>query len=242
MRLSVVIPALNEQRCIGEAVDSALAGDPHEVIVVDGESGDDTAAIAKAHGATVLTSSPGRGIQLHCGARAAGGDRLLFLHADCLLPPDYARHVEEILARPRVAAGAFRLQIDGSHRRWSLRAIERFVALRCRIFSMPYGDQAMFMGADEYRRAGGFPPIPAMEDFELMRRLRRIGRVQIAPTSVLVSKRSWLTRGVWRTTLLNQFSVAAYLLGVSPGRIAAWRGKRRNAAGVASHKTGPVRA
>ncbi len=227
MRLSVVIPALNEQRCIGEAVDSATTGDPHEVIVVDGESRDHTAAIAKSHGAAVLTSSPGRGIQLHCGARAARGNRLLFLHADCLLPPTYTHHVQEILAQPRVAAGAFRLRIDGSHSRWSLRIIEKLVGLRCRVLGMPYGDQAMFMGADEYHRAGGFPPIPVMEDFELVRRLRKIGRVQIAPAPVLVSPRSWLTRGVWRTTLLNQFCVAAHLVGVPPDRIASWREKRR---------------
>ncbi len=240
VRLSVVIPALNEEHCIGEAVDSALSGKPLEVIAVDGGSSDRTADLARTHGATVVTSPPGRGVQLHRGALAASGDLLLFLHADCRLPRDYARHVQAILNGRKVVAGAFRLGIDAPHR--SLRAIEKLVGLRSRFFRMPYGDQAIFMRSDIYHRVGGFPLTEAMEDFELMRSLRRVGRIRIARAVVVASGRRWTSRGIWSTTLLNQACVGAYLLGVSPTRIATWRRGRTDPRAFQRRKPGPARA
>ena len=73
------------------------------------------------------------------------------------------------------------------------------------------------------RQPTGFPDLPIMEDYELMRRLRRAGRVSIAPGLVVTSGRRWLRGGVWRTTLTNQACVVAYRLGVAPSRIATWR-------------------
>ena len=236
MRLSVIIPAWNEEQYIGTAVDNALQGQPWEVIVVDGESDDCTAEIASARGAAVVTSPAGRGVQLHRGATAATGDTLLFLHADCQLPPDYPCHVEMVLQLPDVVGGAFRLAIDGPQR--SLRFVERMVGLRCRILQMPYGDQAIFVGSDAYRRTGGFAPLPAMEDFELMRRLRKLGHIRIAGATVLTSSRGWTSRGVWRTTLLNRLCITAYRLGVSAERISAWR-RRKPLCGPDLHGTNP---
>ncbi len=104
-----------------------------------------------------------------------------------------------------------------------MRFIEKLVAWRSRVLQMPYGDQALFLTAEIFRRVGGFAELPAMEDYELVRRLRRLGRIEIAPASVRTSPRGWLELGIWRTTLLNQVCIAAYSLGISPGRIAAWR-------------------
>ncbi|MHC5004051.1 MAG: hypothetical protein ACYTJ0_13105 [Planctomycetota bacterium] len=85
-------------------------------------------------------------------------------------------------------------------------------------------NQAIFLGASTFRRVGGYPELPVMEDYELVRRLRRAGRIEIAPAAVLTSGRRWRARGVWRTTLLNQVCIGAYRLGVDPVRIARWRG------------------
>ena len=76
------------------------------------------------------------------------------------------------------------------------------------------------MRAETFREIGGFAEIPLMEDFDLVRRLRRRGRIEIAPAPALTSARRWLWLGPWRTTLINQLAIAAYRLGVSPGRIA----------------------
>ena len=95
---------------------------------------------------------------------------------------------------------------------------------RCRARGLPYGDQALFLGRDIYEQVGGFADIPVMEDYDMVRRLGRLGRVAISPASVKTSDRRWRRCGIWRTTLVNQLSIAAYRLGVSPQRLARWRG------------------
>lgn len=69
--------------------------------------------------------------------------------------------------------------------------------------------------------------MPIMEDFELIRRLSRRGRVVTVSQPVRTSARRWLNLGVFKTTLLNQVIITAYYLGVSPNTLAGWyrRGK-----------------
>ena len=220
-RISVIIPARNEERTIPPVLRRVLTEPVWEVIVVDGGSTDGTRQVATELGATVLVSEPGRGRQLHTGAAAASGDVLLFLHADTVLPQRFQDHVIAALSDPRIAAGAFKLHIDADRR--SFRFIERLVQLRSRYRQMPYGDQAIFMRAETYHRAGGFPDLPLMEDYELIRRLRRIGRIRIAPVAVRTSARRWQEQGVLRATLTNQLCLVAFKLGVSPKRLASWR-------------------
>ncbi len=220
-RISVIIPARNEERTIPPVLRRVFDELVWEVIVVDGGSSDDTRQVATDLGATVLVSEPGRGRQLHTGAAAATGDVLLFLHADTMLPKGFQEHVIAALSDPRVAAGAFKLHIDDDRR--SFRFIERLVQLRSRYRQMPYGDQAIFMRAETYRRAGGFPDWPLMEDYDLIRRLRRLGRIRIVPVAVQTSARRWQELGIFRATLTNQLCLAAFRLGVSPKRLASWR-------------------
>jgi len=222
--ISVIIPARDEGNQVAGAIDSARRCPVREIIVADGRSRDQTVRIAQDRGARVVTCAPGRGPQLHAGAQAARGAILLFLHADTRLPPDYAHHVLHVLARPGVVAGAFRLRIDAPHR--ALRLVERAVHWRCRWLHLPYGDQALFLTRQTYERVGGFPPIPLMEDYVFVRRLRRLGRIAIAPAEVTTSARRWLREGIWRTTLHNQLSLLAYHFGTPPERIAAWRARR----------------
>ena len=221
MNVSVIIPTLDEHAAIGIVIDRARGGGASEVIVVDGGSVDGTAHAAEKHGARVIESPPGRGLQMNAGAAVATGDVLLFLHGDTALPAAYAGHVARVLARPGVVAGAFELRIDAPHR--ALRLIEASVNRRSRWFGMPYGDQAIFLPTTTFRQIGGYLEAEAMEDFAMIRRLRRLGRVSIAPAHVTTSARRWLACGVWRTTLLNQVCVAAWIAGVSGRRIARWR-------------------
>ncbi|NJL47330.1 MAG: hypothetical protein HC929_07370 [Leptolyngbyaceae cyanobacterium SM2_5_2] len=124
------------------------------------------------------------------------------------------------LSQPGVVAGAFGLAIDDAA--WGLRWVEWGVKLRSRWLQMPYGDQALFMKTAVFRDLGGFPALPLMEDFELVRQLRRRGRVEIASASVLTSARRWQKLGIVRTTLINQGIILAYLLGIHPSRLARW--------------------
>jgi len=225
-RISVVIPALNEAGCLGDTLRPLEHAANVETIVVDAGSEDRTPQIAQSHGCRLLTTAPGRARQMNAGAAEADGSILLFLHADTRLPERFAQHVREALIRRNVVAGAFRLRLDA--RGWPFRVIERVIDLRSVLRQMPYGDQAIFVTADRFYLAGGFPDLPIMEDFELVRRLRRRGRIAIVSEPVVTSARRWQALGPWRTTWLNQMVVLGYRLGVSPQRLATWyRGKRR---------------
>lgn len=201
-----------------------------EVIVVDGGSGDDTAEVAKEMGVAVLPCEANRGRQQNLGARHAKGSILLFLHADTVLPDDFARQVRDTLAMPGVSAGAFRFGLDAEG--WLLRLVERIVALRCRLFCLPYGDQALFVSAETFQSVGGFSDIPVMEDFDLIRRLRALGRIRLARGIAFTSARRWLRDGVVRVTLRHQLCILGYYARVAPERLVRLRG------GVTGRKAG----
>jgi len=219
MRLSVIIPAVDEAGNIGDVVGRAMSGPDVEVIVADGGSADGTPGAARASGAKVISTSPGRAHQMNAGAAEATGDVLLFLHADTRLPDGYKRHIEETLSGPGVVAGAFRLSIDSPG--LALRIIERLANFRSRRMGLPYGDQGIFLRKRAFDEAGGFPELPIMEDYELMRRLKRRGRVALADAAAVTSARRWERLGVLRTTLINQLVIAGYILGVKPQRLKA---------------------
>jgi rSAM/selenodomain-associated transferase 2/rSAM/selenodomain-associated transferase 1 len=224
--LSVVIPALDEAEQLGATL-AVLAPNPEvEVLVIDGGSTDATADIARAAGVRTLMARPPRSIQMNAGAAAANADILMFLHADTRLPLDFPAQVRQTMADDRVAAGAFHLQIDAAGK--GLRLIEQVANWRSSLLQMPYGDQALFLRRDLFWDLGAFLPIPIMEDFELVQRLKPRGRIVLAPGTAMTSARRWLKLGVWRTWLINQAVIGAYYAGVSPQRLAGWyRGKKR---------------
>ncbi|QKQ75889.1 TIGR04283 family arsenosugar biosynthesis glycosyltransferase [Nostoc sp. TCL240-02] len=219
-RISIIIPTLNEAENIKEAIVTTQPNTNIEVIIVDGGSKDDTIEIAQSLNVKVISSSPGRAVQMNAGVVAASGKILLFLHADTRLPTGFDEIICTALQQPGIVAGAFNLRIDASL--LSLRWVEWGVNVRSHFCQMPYGDQAIFLTKEVFQQIGGFPELPIMEDFELMHRLKRIGRIVIIPTPVLTSARRWLQKGVLKTTLLNQIVIIAYLLGVSPERIRRW--------------------
>lgn len=228
-KISIIIPVLNEGQTINLCLDAIKNASNVEVIVVDGGSEDETVAIAQSFGIKVLSSPPGRATQMNVGAAAATGDILLFLHADTRLPNNFDRKILQALSAfpgsylgtsQNTIAGAFELKIDSEMP--SLRIIEKMVNVRSRYLQMPYGDQAIFLKASVFREIGGFPDLPIMEDFELVRRLHRLGKIEIVPAPVLTSGRRWKKLGALKTTLINQLIILGYFLGVPPAQLASW--------------------
>jgi rSAM/selenodomain-associated transferase 2 len=248
-RFSVIIPVLNEANSIQtvlqnvrQSLNSASSNSNEfcsyydrshwlEIIVVDGGSQDQTVELAKAAGATVIVCEPGRAVQMNAGAAIAQGKILVFLHADTRLPPGAfdlmwytleKSNLEEpsTFGKTNIVAGAFQLQIDSPEP--GLRWIERGVNWRSSQLQLPYGDQAIFLKAKTFRRLGGFPKLPIMEDFVFVRQLQKIGKIAIVPAAVLTSARRWQKLGIIKTTLINQLVIMAYFLGISPTRIARW--------------------
>lgn len=215
MRVSVIIPSLNEAERIGLGVDAAFAGGAAEVIVADGGSRDATIDIARDRGATVITGEQMRARQLNRGAAAASQDALIFLHADTLLPAGAADAV--VAALENHVFGGFRV-----------RFIERTVALRCAEFAIntrtrmtrcPWGDQAQFIRRESFP---GFREIPIMEDYELAVRMKHLGPTTLLPLEVRTSGRRFLEKGLLRTSALNWWIIAAYRWGIDPETLAKW--------------------
>lgn len=229
--VSVIIPALNEEEAISAAIRSARAAGAFEVIVADGGSSDGTVEAARPHADRVISSPPGRGRQMNAGARVAGGEILLFLHADTTLPAGSLAAVGEALSREEVGGGAFRVRLGISGdapfaRRIALRITGRMIGLRSRLFRSYTGDQAIFLRREAFVRLGGYPEIPLMEDVELSRRMTRAGKTVLLPSRLTTSARRWEEHGTARTILRMWRLRIAYRFGMPPERCAELYGRK----------------
>jgi len=219
--LCVVIPVLDR----AEELTATLRSLPEvgRVIVVDGGSRDGSAEAAAAHGAAVVRSGPGRGVQLRVGADHADRPWLLFLHADTRLDGAAWAAIRGILAKGEAKrAGTFRLVLDD--RAWQARVLEAGVRLRVALLALPYGDQGLLIHRALYEQVGGFRDLPLMEDVDLVRRLGRRRLVRLDGTATTSAER-WRRRGWARQSATNLRCLLLYLLGVAPERIARLRGR-----------------
>jgi len=219
--ISIIMPVRNEAAALVAHLPELIQQARHsEIIVVDGDSYDSSVTFAKALGVRVQQGPANRAQQMNAGAAIATGDILLFLHGDTRLPADFEAQIRQTLALEGVVAGAFELHIDGEGA--GLRRVEWGVRQRSKWLGLPYGDQGLFLARSQFEALGGFADLPIMEDFELMQRVKQLGRVAIAPAAVTTSGRRWQRLGVQRTTLINQGMLLGYALGIPPAVLARW--------------------
>ena len=216
--LSIIIPTLNEAASIANTLDRPRNEPTVEIIIVDGGSNDDTVSIVQDLGVTVLHAPRGRARQMNIGAASAASDTLLFLHADTLLPENFLAIIQSTLSEPKTSCGAFRFQTD--HHTPTLHFMTACTNLRARWLSLPYGDQAYFMTKDSFQAVSGYADVPIMEDYLLIRTLKKKGHIRIASAPLITSARRWKTLGPWRTMLHNQRVILSWFLGTSPEKIA----------------------
>ncbi|MEL6481842.1 MAG: TIGR04283 family arsenosugar biosynthesis glycosyltransferase [Pseudomonadota bacterium] len=224
--LSVVIPTLNAAASLAPLLaplaEGAAAGLVREVVIADGGSDDDIAALAEGVGARFVAAPRGRGRQLSAGCAAAGGPWLLILHADTRLPADWQGAVADHIEHHGGAAAYFRLRFDDRS------APARFVAgwanLRSRLFGLPYGDQGLLVPRPLYDRAGGYPEIALMEDVVLVDAIRRTagrGALRSLATTVETSAERYRRDGWVKRGARNLLTLLRWRLGADPEALAA---------------------
>jgi len=219
-RISIIVPTLNE----GDGIAAALAAlaplreQGHEVIVVDGGSGDGTPALARGAADRVVSAPRGRASQMNAAAALARGAVLLFLHADTRLPENADARILHGLAASGRAWGRFDARIDGESR--LLPVIAFFMNLRSRATGIATGDQAIFVRRDAFERAGRFPPLELMEDIALSSSLKRVSRPLCIAERVVTSGRRWERRGILRTVFLMWRLRLEFFFGAAPASLA----------------------
>ena len=220
VNLSVIVPVLNEARTLPAVLEHLLPlrRGGVEVLLVDGGSEDESAAIATCAGFRVIRADRGRARQMNAGAAAVRGDVLLFLHADTRLPDGAVQLVDAALADGRHVWGRFDVEFDVHT--WTMGATAFGINLRSRLSGIATGDQALFMTRAAFDGVGGFPDQPLMEDVEITGRLRKRSRPACIRRPVLTSARRWEERGAWRTIFLMWRLRLDYWLGASPADLA----------------------
>jgi rSAM/selenodomain-associated transferase 2 len=207
--ISLILPVLNEAPILAAAL-SGLPRDPDlEILLVDGGSTDATREVAAGFPHVRWLSAPrGRGAQMNAGARVARGDFFVFLHIDTVLMADHVAAVRQTALDPRIAAGAFELRLAPATP--FLRFIAWGANWRCRLFRLPYGDQAIFVRRDLFFALKGFAHRHP-EDLDLVIRLRRLTRVRLLTPPVTTSGRRWLEHGNFQTSGYHWLYLARHL-------------------------------
>ncbi len=222
IRFSIIVPALHEADTINSLIghiNRLRHGAEVEIVVVDGSAGKDTIAAITNKKVIKLISEKGRGKQMNRGASVAGGEILIFLHADTKLPAGAFTKIDAVMKDEQYVGGAFGLHIQSEKFRYRLLA--RLASIRCRLTRIPYGDQAIFIRASYFKMIGGFKEIPLMEDVDLMRRIKRRGdTICILTDHVSTSARRWDEEGFFFGLMRNATLFILYLSGVSPHRLA----------------------
>jgi len=218
---TVIVPVLNEVRGIDARLTELMSGlrQRWKIVVCDGGSTDGTVEILSQFPVTVVVSEPGRARQMNAGAALAEGPVLLFLHADTVLPTDFAEKMQAFL-QSECHWGRFDVTLDQPS--WYYKTISWFINTRSALTGVCTGDQTLFMRLEFFQNLDGFAELPLMEDVEWSLRARKVQWPYRIRTPVITSARKWVEHGVVRTVLLMWWLRLAFRLGVNPHRLHRW--------------------
>jgi len=218
MKFSIIIPTLNEEKIIQSRLSALQKLKPEcEIIIADGGSHDNTLALAGLYADKVVSSEPGRGIQMNNGARHATGDVLLFLHADTVLPDNALPLIKHALNSAR-QWGRFDICFSGRH--FMFCVIAQMMNWRSALTGIATGDQAIFVTNMAFNEAGKYPEIGLMEDIALCGALKKISPPACLKAKVISSSRRWEVNGIYQTILLMWGLRLRYFFGSDPESLA----------------------
>lgn len=223
--ITVVIPVYHDAAALERTL-AATDFSGADIVVASAADDDICASLCLAHPDIVcVTAARGRARQMNAAAAVARGRWLLFLHADTRLPRGWTGEVLAADRDPRVNAGCFRFALDS--RGWFARAIELGVRTRVALLGLPYGDQALFVRRDAFDALQGYADLPIMEDVDLIRRLRRRGRLFRSALPAVTSARRWERDGWVTRTCRHLALILLYFCGVPPARLIRLDAARR---------------
>lgn len=218
MKISIIIPVLNEAEKVALFLQplQVLRAAGHEVILVDGQSQDQTCDKARGFVDKIVLSAKGRARQQIAGTREANGQIYLFLHADTLLPRQAAGLIREAIDKG-YQWGRFNVRLSGQQ--WLFRLIERSMNWRSCLTGIATGDQGIFVTRALYQSVGGIPDIALMEDIEFSKRLHNMSMPYCCKMPVITSSRRWEQQGIIKTVLLMWSIRLQYFFGVKPEKL-----------------------
>jgi len=226
-QISVIIPVINEEKMLLKIIPILQKYPSLEFIFVDGGSQDNSINLIRQAGFICL-SSPflRRSYQMNLGAKSATGGILLFLHCDTILPHNFPDIISSFTNKKNFIAGAFLLKIDSN--KTIFRLLEILIKMRSHLCKLPYGDQGIFLKKKTFEEIGGFADLAIMEDFELVKRLNKQGKIYIMSEAVTTSARRWEKLGIIKTTLINQLVIIGYYLGIKSEKLAQFYRQIKN--------------
>ena len=215
---SIIIPTLNEAQAIIHCL-SALQGlrERCEIIVVDGDSVDNTRMLAQPLADQVLLTGRGRAIQMNLGAAKSEGKLLIFLHSDTFMPENALDMIAKNISELR-QWGRFDVMLTGSHP--MLKVVACLMNWRSRLTGIATGDQVMFITKQSFDKVGGFPELALMEDIALCKKLKQFSQPICLSAKVASSGRRWEQFGVFRTIMLMWNLRLRYFFGADPELLA----------------------
>ena len=217
--ISIIVPIKNEAPEAAEHLQRLAAAPGIELLVADAGGCPQTTQAFRSIGGRIVGGSGPRGARLAEAARQANGEILIFLHCDSD-PPDNLLEAAEASLSNGVVAGAFSLAYRNADAR--MKWIAWWANLRSRWLGLPFGDQGLFCRREAYEKAGGFAPLPVCDDVDLVRRLKRVGRIVIRPEKTETSPRRYRQHGALKQVLRNWRVLAGYFLGVPPEKLERW--------------------
>jgi len=218
VQISIVIPVLNEAEQLTDKLKALQhLRDRCQLILVDGGSTDESRSIAEPWVDKLISSSPGRAIQMNTGAAQADADVLLFLHIDTQLPDDGIELMINSVNNGYLW-GRFDVAFDATQAMFKLIAF--FMNHRSRLTGIATGDQGLFMTRQAFQLVGGFPQIALMEDVAISAKLKKLSQPACLKAKVITSARRWQQYGIFKTILFMWRLRLAYFFGADPNNLA----------------------